>query len=975
MKKVAEPIKTRQDQTAQELFISLLAHGNSQAQRHFLDAHYIEMDMNELASQLKAQSDQWLRSDIQRCLEICALLHHLAELSGNPHHEALGLLAEANARGLGLGEYEQAIQLYDQAADIYRENGDERAQASSQAGKIGALRFLGRYDEALEAGNWATQVLAREQAWSALARVVANLAIIYYQLGDDEQALAAFERAQRLYQQAGQADSPGWLRAEFNRAIVLRNLGKFDASIQSSKLAFEKLNLLKQPVEAARAHQNLALTYFVLGRYNEALEILDQVQAVFLDDNRQRDAILTELFISDCLLQLRRYPDVLGKCKQVRQAFNQLGTRFEVGLAVLDEAVAYAGMKRLDEALVSLQEARRIFVEQGTPSWVEMVDLEIAALYLRKGQFEAGYQAALACTRLFENQPVKRAQANLIAAKARLASGCPDEVEALVKQALQGEEVNNLPALTYVAHAVLGKLAEEKGEYRQALDEYEFAIQSLEILRGRMMVEFRADFLEDKQSLYEDVVSLYIDLGYPQQALQHAERAKSRALLELIAYRLDLGLAVLDSDDKVLAAELVRLRAERDRLYRRWESDMVKEEMRLRGGQVFEEGVHQAQAEVISIEKRITGIWHKLLIHNAAYARDASLWQVRVEPVQPYLQADTLLLEYFFTHDQVCLFLVGHDSLQALRLQAGKAEIQRLLQRLWLNWKAATTQPVSEAAKLKPNADGVLGQLERLLLAPVGEHLAAYHKLVIVPHGILHYLPFHALFDGQDYLIANHEISYLPAASFLRYSQETQREGSGFLVAGNSYGGRLPFTTEEAGTVARLWNAKPLIEEQATLARLQQEAPGRRGLHLATHGSFRADNPLFSGLALADGWLTTLDIFNLRLQASLVTLSACETGRSLVAGGDELLGLMRAFLYAGAASLVLSQWVVDDRSTARLMERFYTHLANGLSKGAALRQAQLSFLAEQPPASGGPAAYSHPYYWAPFFLVGDNGAF
>jgi hypothetical protein len=146
------------------------------------------------------------------------------------------------------------------------------------------------------------------------------------------------------------------------------------------------------------------------------------------------------------------------------------------------------------------------------------------------------------------------------------------------------------------------------------------------------------------------------------------------------------------------------------------------------------------------------------------------------------------------------------------------------------------------------------------------------------------------------------------------------------------------------------------------------------GATSATHGEFRPDNPLFSGLALADGWLTTLDIFNLRLQASLVTLSACQSGQSQVGGGDELLGLMRAFLYAGAASLVLSLWAVEDRSTALLMEAFYAKLAEGWSKGAALRHAQRQFI--QDGVSQGDAAqrlYKHPFFWAPFFLVGDTG--
>lgn len=161
------------------------------------------------------------------------------------------------------------------------------------------------------------------------------------------------------------------------------------------------------------------------------------------------------------------------------------------------------------------------------------------------------------------------------------------------------------------------------------------------------------------------------------------------------------------------------------------------------------------------------------------------------------------------------------------------------------------------------------------------------------------------------------------------------------------------------------------MEDAASLGGIKAAAPDCRVLHLATHGDFRPDNPLFSGLALADGWLTTLDIFSLRLNASLVTLSACQTGRNVVAGGDELLGLMRALLYAGASSVVLSYWAVEDQSTARLMADFYSHLAGGSAKGAALRAAQQRFAADPDEAL---AQYRHPYYWAPFFMVGETGA-
>jgi len=170
-----------------------------------------------------------------------------------------------------------------------------------------------------------------------------------------------------------------------------------------------------------------------------------------------------------------------------------------------------------------------------------------------------------------------------------------------------------------------------------------------------------------------------------------------------------------------------------------------------------------------------------------------------------------------------------------------------------------------------------------------------------------------------------------------------------------------PFIREEAATVASLWEgARLLLGEEATLDHLKRYAPSCRVVHLASHATFRRDNPMFSALKLGDGWLNFYDIFNLNVNAELVTLSACETGMNEVCPGDELFGLMRGFLYAGAPSLIVSLWMVNDRSTAEFMRWLYTGLSEGLSKRAALRRAQLRVRQQ----------YQHPYYWAPFILMG-----
>jgi CHAT domain-containing protein len=261
-----------------------------------------------------------------------------------------------------------------------------------------------------------------------------------------------------------------------------------------------------------------------------------------------------------------------------------------------------------------------------------------------------------------------------------------------------------------------------------------------------------------------------------------------------------------------------------------------------------------------------------------------------------------------------------------------------------------------------------------LLIAPLSDDLAAHQQLIVVPHGALHYLPFHALYDGTSFLLEEYEISYLPAASLLRYCQRPADPVSGQLVYGRSHHGRLPYAVQEALEVASLLGAPAFLEGDATLARLREAAPGCRVIHLATHGAFRADSPLFSGLALADGWLSTLDVFDLRLAASLVVLSACQTGRNVVGGGDELLGLMRAFLYAGAASVLLSQWAVQDQAAAQLMESFYGKLMIGWPKGAALQHAQRHVIGRQGEQGQPAETFAHPYFWAPFFLVGDTRA-
>lgn len=961
----------------------LMAVSDPLEQQRFLQERITTLDsesINILAESLKEEVIQLQQANIEQALQVAGLIGYLGDLSGNPLHHALGLRMEAQARLIGLGEYKQSLSLYDKATAIHQEYGDLLGEALVQVTRIWALAALGRYDEAFAAGKWANEILTEHEQWRNRASLNNNLAAIYGRRGEENKALAKLDVAREAYQQLGAEGELFLVMNELSRAIVLRNLGRFEESITAAQKATAVANRFNQPAAAARAQQNLATTYFVLGRYNEALKLLDDARTIFLSDGRRRDAILVELFISDCLLQLRRFGDVLDKCRQVRTLFTELGTRFEVAQSLLNEAVAYAGLEEYGPAQASLREARQLFADEGTETWMAMADLELAAILLRQGAPERSLEMALACTAVFQEHGLvlEGLQAGLIASRAAQALEQYEQARQLLAEVLAVAGNQDIPALTYQCYHLLGQLRDTEGDRSGALVAYDQAISELERLRGRLMVEFRAGFLEDKQVVYEDAVWLCLELDQPAHGLEYVERAKSRALLDLLAFRLSLDVEARDQADQPLVEALVRLRAERDRLYRGRES---RGEARERGQTTAGEGQQRFQQEVLSLEKQITDLWHQLLIRNADYARDAALWQVHTEPFQPYLDGETLLLEYFVAHGKVIAFLATRDAVEVRRLPGALGQVQNLLQLFWLNLRAVPGSNPDRLAGFVTNARGLLGRLHTLLLAPLAGAIAPYKRLIIVPHGSLHYLPFHALYDGRRYLLQDHEISYLPGASFLRYFAGVTSTASAVLVAGHSYGGRLPQTIEEAEAIASLWHGEAALEEEATVARIKELSAQCRLIHLAAHGDFRPDNPLFSGLALADGWLTTLDIFALHLQASLVTLSACQTGRSVVAGGDELLGLMRAFLKAGANSLVASLWAVEDRSTTWLMRIFYEKLAAGWTKGAALRYAQLHLSGtvsgrgsgQQDSQNGPDQTLSHPYFWAPFILVGDTG--
>jgi CHAT domain-containing protein len=335
-----------------------------------------------------------------------------------------------------------------------------------------------------------------------------------------------------------------------------------------------------------------------------------------------------------------------------------------------------------------------------------------------------------------------------------------------------------------------------------------------------------------------------------------------------------------------------------------------------------------------------------------------------VATLQQDLGTETALVEYFNLDAQLLAFVVTDAGIEIVHLPETEEDVEAALRQFHFQIGALRHGAKSlhdYMLELTSRARYHLCRLYDLLMRPLEARLGN-RRLVVVPHRVLHYVPFQALHDGSSYLIERREVCCVPSAAILHHCLSAPRRPLERATLLGFSDQRNPRVRDEVQALARLFpETAMLLDDQANRASLSEHARTSHVLHLACHGNFRLDNPLFSSLQLADSWLTVRDVYHLDLSScELVTLSACETGVNVLAPGDEWIGLARGFFSAGSPSLLVSQWVVDDEATATLMIDFYSHLRTGAGPAAALRYAQCRLLEEKP----------HPYFWAPFVILG-----
>ena len=908
---------------------------------------------------IKEWIDEVNRAEPRRALALAEAGLAAAEACSNPTARAWMLWARAHAQ-MQLEEYQAGLASCDAALALLRSQGDAHTAARVEVSRLFALVNLGREEAVIRSSDAIRAALEQYDDQYALARLEMNMGIAYDNTDRHGQALQCFESAAARFEALGRPLEV--LRARINSAIALENLDRYDDALAVYTEIRPALVALDKPMVLARNDFNMAVLHFWLGDYARALGEFEAARRAFSRLNVSAEMDQVDLYRALLYLELNQFSEVIATCSEVERRASERGIIRDVILAKWFAAVAY-GYRRWpgdwSTAIALLKEAQSLARERDAHLQAARMDLDIALLLLERGLPDQALPLARRSLDRFSERglPVKQARAHIVCGRCLMDLGRWEEAEEHFHRALAVAERLSLIQLAFRCHHGLAQLAEARRNHRAARHHYDLAVEGIERLRRRILVDdFRASFLEDKLQVYADAAHLCWENGDVASAFDYVERAKARVLLDLIS-------ASAPSTSQVEPKAVAAVREQLRRLERRWNAMQSRQlpDPREAPGQERLNGTDEISPRfrraLIELEREVIALRRELQVLNPTLAGLTGEAVLDLAEVQRRLDDDVTLLEYFVDGERIVAFVVTENHCRFRVLEARPGEVMLAVRDLLTDLQAY--QPKWDLSILKR-----LRSLYDHLLRPVCPLLNT-RRLVLIPHGFLCHVPFSALHDGDRWVVEAFECSYTPSATVYALCEGRAPGGTRDVIFAFSDGGRIPGTLEEAARLSGiLSDALILREKAATLEGLNRHCRQARVLHLATHGHFRGDNPLFSTLRLADADLTVRQVYDLRLRASLVTLSGCETGLGHLRGSD-LIGLAGAFLYAGAASLVVSLWHAHDESTIHLMEVLYRNLMRGRRKAAALRAAQMELLSK--------SEFRAPFFWAPFVLYGDTG--
>lgn len=872
-----------------------------------------------------------------------AALTAMTAISHDPEIAAISFWLDGIAK-ITQSKFQQAIDRLDAGAAAFNRLDKPVDAAQTQVAKLIALALLGRYEEADEAGKSALAIFEKARDQLAAGKIEMNLSNVAARRemhrDAERYALSALRRFKKIGEKTWQTMAENDLANTYSEINEFRKAESYFA--MAAKSAREsKMRLTLAEIEASMGNLEM-----FRGRYADALKFLELSRQNYDELGLPHQSAIADLEIAEICAELNLVVEASSKLHPLAERLKKLGLKADEARARTIVARLLTRQGEYRSALKELARARQLFSKENNAIGQARTDILRAEVLISTSDHEKAETALDQARQCLAGSRNNRwtIMADLLRAETYRLRGKYASSRQLLKSVVKSAGQCEMPSIAAAGLTALGKLESSIGDVAGAKSAFGRAVALIESMRAPIASdEFKMSFLAGQLEPFEELFRIAVGENRIAEAFDIHELARARSLVEAV------GTETNKRSSGKLATTLEKVREELNWFYSRL----------ARAG---DSDISDLEVEIASREKLIASLTRQIDSLTGNRAREEG--KVDVTSLQSRLKGDTALIEYVELNGTIAAFVVTNKSIDLVQGLGNENFVKRDLE--GLRFQFGSLRFGREAVKnflpqLKQNADRYLERLYQTLIAPVA-HLVNNKKLVIAPSGSLNYIPFNALFDGERYLIESHVVSITPSAGvWMKLNKRRPQKIENGLLMGYS-DESIPLAEAEIGALREELDtsATAFTGREATFRAFVDNASKADLIHLACHGQFRSDNPMFSSLHLADGWVTVRDVTRQKLKAELVILSACETGLSEIHAGEELLGLTRGFLSAGAQNLIVSLWTVNDESTSQLMTEFYTNLQRGTAPAASLRAAQIKFI----------DAGVHPYYWSSFISIG-----
>jgi len=844
------------------------------------------------------------------------------------------------------GRYEQALDYVSRALKLDSADNNllGRIEDYRHTGKIHI--YMGSYyrgasslERALQLSEKMEQSLKTQNRLSIADNYLA-LGQLYAVMGRSDVSLKNIDKALAIFRAAGD------LRGEMEAYLTLGTVYSDQGDLLTAGRLIDNSVRIAEKIKAgtSRHYQLLASLSVMSGDYEKALRHQEKA----LDDARQTgiaaQIIWATVGMGDIYRDLGDIDRAEAYYRQARETRDNISIRAES----LDASI---GLR-----LGDVSGAERYYSTEGSVTGRAITSLKMAGLMMERGMSDSVAHYLAVSGKAFSVTGNKTGLANVLLLKGKMLGekGDFEASRACLDSALS---LTESPEIKWQAWYQAGLLYEKSGDDDRAAEAYMNAVNIIEKMRGNLTVdEFKSIFLEGKREVYDRLINVLIRNKKEEEAFRISEKARARAFYDILSNKkIDFRGSV---PGDLIAIEQEK-RFEMQKLY----SLLQKSEDASTGSMRAAE-IGNVRESITRVQEEYEDILRKIKLSNPAYADMVAAEPAGIEKLVSGLDNRTAALSYWVSGENLIVWMVTRNGSMSRKIMAGSDYLASLTESAR---RAVQSNQSSEANRL-------LSALYNILIEPFKADLAGYQRLVVIPNGTLHFLPFQALKDNNGkYLVEQFSIIYAPSASvYLITNEKAVPEGDKFMgVALSDIS--LENKPGLPGTDLEMKNILPLFPRNISASGIsgtetfvKKNAGSSNIIHFATHGTYNYRQPLYSCLLFPpgdedDGRLNVWEVLEMKLNARLVTLSACETGLGNLTGGDEITGLSRAFLFAGSSAVVVSLWSVADYQTSMLMSDFYRNLKS-MPACEALTLAQRETM----------KAYPQPLYWAPFVLIGNG---